>query len=298
VILEDYLMAISAAQERIQRCERAMIDRLPSWRLKAAVDTLMAFKGFQLLAAMITVSELGALQRFAHPRQVMAYLGLVPSESTSSDKRRQGGITKTGNSHARWILIECAQHYAAPPKVSKELSHRQSGQPLEVIALSWKAQNRLHSRFMHLAARRLARNKIIVAIVSRPQESCCKPRDIADARRKDCPVADDIVRIHYNFSIMRTASENSCAPFARRLRRHCDVWRGGMSHKNASKCLPANRPSSSLRGIVPSVFCGSFPVGSSRMPCGKELTIRAGCQMYPRCDGCHPARGCQKLVRN
>jgi transposase len=130
VILEDYLMALSAAQERIQRCERAMIDRLPSWRLKAAVDTLMAFKGFQLLAAMITVSELGALQRFDHPRQVMAYLGLVPSESTSSDKRRLGGITKTGNSHARWILIECAQHYAAPPKVSKELSHRQSGQPL------------------------------------------------------------------------------------------------------------------------------------------------------------------------
>ncbi len=99
-------MAISAAQERIQRCETAMIDRLSSWRLKPAVDALMAFKGFQLLAAMITVSELGALQRFDHPRQVMAYLGLVPSESTSSDKRRQGAITKTGNSHERWILIE------------------------------------------------------------------------------------------------------------------------------------------------------------------------------------------------
>ena len=78
VILEDYLMAISAAQERIQRCERAMIDRLPSWRLKAAVDTLMAFKGFQLLAAMITVSELGALQRFDHPRQVRLILGWFP----------------------------------------------------------------------------------------------------------------------------------------------------------------------------------------------------------------------------
>jgi transposase len=91
VILEDYLMAISAAQERIQRCERAMIDRFPAWRLKPAVDALMTFKGFQLLAAMITVSELGALHRFDHSRQLMAYLGLVPSESTSSDKRRQGG---------------------------------------------------------------------------------------------------------------------------------------------------------------------------------------------------------------
>ena len=73
----------------------------------------MAFKGFQLLAAMITVSELGALQRFDHLRQLMAYLGLVPSESTSSDKRRQGAITKTGNSHARWILLECATPHPA-----------------------------------------------------------------------------------------------------------------------------------------------------------------------------------------
>src|SRR5258705_12398229 len=95
VILEDYLMAISAAQERIQRCETALVDRLSSWRLKPAVDALMAFKGFQLLAAMITISELGALQRFDHPRQVMAYLGLVPSESTSSDKRPQRAITQT-----------------------------------------------------------------------------------------------------------------------------------------------------------------------------------------------------------
>jgi transposase len=77
----------------------------------------------------------------------MAYVGLVPSESTSSDKRRQGGITKTGNSHARCILIECATDYAVPPKVSKEVSHRQSGQAREVLALSWKAQNRLHSPF-------------------------------------------------------------------------------------------------------------------------------------------------------
>ena len=74
------------------------------------------------------VSELGALDRFTHPRQVMAYLGLVPSEKSSSDRRRQGAITKCGNAHARWLLVECAQHYAAPPKVSKELSRRQQNQ--------------------------------------------------------------------------------------------------------------------------------------------------------------------------
>jgi transposase len=79
VILEDYLMAISAAQERIQRCERAMIERLPSWRLKPAVDALMTFKGFQLLAAMITVSELGTLRRFDHPANSWATFGWFPA---------------------------------------------------------------------------------------------------------------------------------------------------------------------------------------------------------------------------
>jgi transposase len=164
VILEEYLMAVQAASERIERCKKAMGDLLPGWRLEPAVRALMAMKGFQTVAAMILVSELGAIDRFSHPRQVMAYLGLVPSEHTSSDKRRQGSITKCGNAHARWLLVECAQHYVAPPKVSKELSRRQQGQPREVRAISWKAQNRLHHRFNRLSARRLPRNKALVAV--------------------------------------------------------------------------------------------------------------------------------------
>lgn len=163
-ILEECLMAVSDAGNRVARCEQAMSDLLPSWRLRPAVEALMVFKGFQIVAAMITVSEIGILPRFDHPRQLMSYLGLVPSESTSSTKRRQGGITKCGNPHARWLLIECSQHYAKPPKVSKELSRRQEGQPDSVLKTSWKAQNRLNSRFNKLAARRLHRNKILVAI--------------------------------------------------------------------------------------------------------------------------------------
>jgi len=91
VILEEYLIAIQAASERIERCEATMRALLDNWRLRPAVEALMALKGFQTVAAMIVVSELGAIDRFAHPRQVMAYLGLIPSENTSSDKRRQGG---------------------------------------------------------------------------------------------------------------------------------------------------------------------------------------------------------------
>jgi transposase len=164
VILEEYLISIQGAGERIARCEAAMRALLEQWRLAPAVQALMAMKGFQLVAAMILVSELGAIDRFTHPRQVMAYLGLIPSENTSNDKRRQGAITKCGNAHARWLLVECAQHYVTPPKVSKELSRRQEGQSREVRAISWRAQNRLHSRYTRLMARRLQRNKTIIAI--------------------------------------------------------------------------------------------------------------------------------------
>jgi transposase len=164
VILEEYLQGIATAGERIERCEEAMGDLLEQWRLAPAVRALMAMKGFQSVAAMILVSELGEVHRFGHPRQVMAYLGLVPTENSSSDRRRQGHITKCGNAHARWLLVECAQHYASPPKVSKELSRRQQGQSHEVRSISWRAQNRLHHRYTRLLARRLQRNKAMVAV--------------------------------------------------------------------------------------------------------------------------------------
>ena len=164
VILEEYLQGIAAATERIARCEEAMSDLLGKWRLEPAVRALIAMKGFQMVAAMILVSELGEVHRFGHPRQVMAYLGLVPSERSSSDRRRQGHITKCGNAHLRWLLVECAQHYATPPKVSAHLSRRQEGQAKEVRAISWRAQTRLHHRYTGLLARRLHRNKAMVAI--------------------------------------------------------------------------------------------------------------------------------------
>ena len=164
VILEEYLISVQLAGERIARTEAAMSELLGKWRLEPAVRALMAMKGFQTVAAMIVVSELGAVDRFTHPRQVMAYLGLVPSEKSSSDRRRQGAITKCGNAHARWLLVECAQHYAAPPKVSIELSRRQQNQSRQVRLISWKAQNRLHQRYCRLMARWLQRNKVIVAV--------------------------------------------------------------------------------------------------------------------------------------
>ena len=164
VVLEDAIAAVASAGERIARLEDQMHSLLESWPMKPVVEAVMGLRGFALVGAMVLVSELGGAWRFAHPRQLMAYLGLVPTENTSDQRRRQGGITKTGNGHARWLLIEAAQHYRLTPKVSKELSVRQQGLSQDIKACSWKAQTRLHKRMMQLLARGKQRNKVTVAV--------------------------------------------------------------------------------------------------------------------------------------
>ena len=144
---------------------RALLD---DWHMRPVVLALMGLRGYQTVAAMITVSEIGDIHRFAHPRQLMAYLGLVPSESSSGGSRTQGSITKCGNGHLRWIFSECAQHYRLPPKVSQELTTRQQAVPKEqrqrVREISWRCQNRLHEKGRKLAARGKTRQKVQVAM--------------------------------------------------------------------------------------------------------------------------------------
>ena len=164
VVLEDALATIGGAGERIARLEEQMEALLCDWPMQPVVAALMGMRGFARVGAMILVSELGGAWRFDHPQQLMAYLGLVPTENTSSEKRRQGGITKAGNSHARWLLIEAAHHYRLSPKVSKELSVRQQGLPEDIKACAWKAQTRLHQRMKQLLARGKQRNKVTVAV--------------------------------------------------------------------------------------------------------------------------------------
>lgn len=164
IVLEEYIQAIDDGVERVARIESHMEQILTEWERKPHVDALMAFRGFKTVAAMTIVSELGDLSRFAKPSQLMGYLGMVSSESSSGEKRRQGAITKTGNGHARWMLIECGSHYSHTPRVSPQLSARQKGQSKEVRSIAWRAQNRLNARYRRLAARGLHRNKIIVAV--------------------------------------------------------------------------------------------------------------------------------------
>jgi transposase len=136
MILEEYIQRIDSTIEQIKRIEAQMSLLLKTWQRKPLVEALMGMRGFKLVAAMVMVSEIGYFGRFKHPKQLMAYLGLIPREDSSGEKRRMGSITKCGNSHARWMIIECAAHYRMPPKVSKALSARQEGLSREVRAIS------------------------------------------------------------------------------------------------------------------------------------------------------------------
>jgi len=128
------------------------------------VSALQACRGIQLIHAVRIVAELGDLSRFSHPRQLMGYLGLIPSEDSSGEHRHQGAITKAGNSSARRALVEAAWAYRNPAAVSPIIARRQTGLPKTAIDIAWKAQLRLCARFRQLAARGLNRNKIVVAI--------------------------------------------------------------------------------------------------------------------------------------
>jgi len=163
-VLEDNIQTIDFHHKRIEKLETEMLQLLGDWQRKPLVDALMAFKGFKLVAAMVTVSEIGTFTRFEHPKKLMAFLGLVPSENSSGNKQSRGGISKCGNPHARWLLIEQATHYRVPPKVSAQLSARQEGVERWIRELSWKTQTRLSHRFSTLRKRKLHHNKIKVSV--------------------------------------------------------------------------------------------------------------------------------------
>jgi len=161
---QEYLHSITEATHRIERLEQAMRETLPDWSLKPLVQALMALRGVQLIAAMTLVAELQDFMRFASPRKLMAFVGLVPGEHSSGPKRRQGSITKAGNSAARRMLVEIAWHYQHSPRVSPVIATRHDRLPQAVTDIAWAAQLRLHAKFKRLLARRVMKNKCVVAV--------------------------------------------------------------------------------------------------------------------------------------
>ena len=161
---QEYLDSITESTARIARLEQAMRDTLPEWTLKPLVQALMAMLGVQLIAAMTLVAELQDFLRFESPRKLMAFVGLVPGEHSSGPKRRQGSITKAGNSAARRMLVEIAWHYQHSPRVSPVIATRHDRLPQAVTDIAWAAQLRLHAKFKRLLARSVMKNKAVVAV--------------------------------------------------------------------------------------------------------------------------------------
>jgi transposase len=160
----EYRRAVTEAQARVVLLTQAMSQELEHWRMRPLVKALMTLRSVDEITAFSLVAELGEFKRFAHPRNLMGYLGLVPSEYSSGQKRALGAITKTGNGHARRLLIECAWNYRYPARIGGRLQKRQEGQCAAVRDIAWRAQVRLTHRYRRLNAREIQHNKVCVAI--------------------------------------------------------------------------------------------------------------------------------------
>lgn len=159
----EYRQAVRSADERVARLEKALIASIAGWRFEPVVLALMALRGIAHVAAIGLVAEIGDLRRFDHPRKLMGYLGLVPSEHSSGQKVARGSITKVGNAHARRLAVEAAWSYRFRAQIGEAARRRQQNLDESLRDMAWKAQLRLCKRFASLKARGVHANKVCVA---------------------------------------------------------------------------------------------------------------------------------------
>jgi transposase len=164
IVFQESLRAVDEQVERLARIEQELLELAPKWRMYPVVEALQALRGVQWIVALTVVAELGDLTRFDNPRQLAAFVGLTPSEHTSGDKRRQGGITKSGNARARRVLIEGAWAYRYPAKISAHIQRRIDTLPKIAQDIGWKAQVRLCKRYRRLIGRGKHANIVTTAI--------------------------------------------------------------------------------------------------------------------------------------
>jgi transposase len=177
VVFGEYLGHHEVLLARRDRLDRMIAEQATQGPWAPAIARLRCLRGIDTLSAVGLVAEIGDLHAFARPRQLTAYLGLVPSERSSGQRRRQGAITKAGSSHARRLLIEAAWHYRRAPRISLTLKRRQAGQNAASIDAAWRAQQRLHRRWAHLdQARGKKRSTVAVAVA---RELACFVWEIA-----------------------------------------------------------------------------------------------------------------------
>ena len=164
IAFEEMLLAMRQAQDRIERLEQAIRAAVPDWSLAEVVTAVMAMRGIDFISATAFLAEIGDLSRFPTPRELMAYLGLVPSEHSTGDTVRRGPITKAGNRRARRILVECSWSYQHPPRVGKQKQERVAAAPRAVREIAWKAQCRLSARYRALTRKGKLKTVAVTAV--------------------------------------------------------------------------------------------------------------------------------------
>jgi transposase len=162
--LLDAQGAIDALVHRRDQLEREIVALVPSSPWSVQVGRLRCLRGIDTLSAVGLCAEIGDFERFARAEQLMSYVGLVPSESTTGRQRRLGSITRTGSEHARRLLVEAAWHYRPRPRIGKALTDRQHGQPAQAVAIAWSAQQRLYRTWTRLEQR--AKRRTIIAVAA------------------------------------------------------------------------------------------------------------------------------------
>ncbi len=164
IVFQESIRAVDEQVDRLQRLEEELIERGSQWRLAPVVLAVQALRGVQWVVALTVIAELGDITRFDNPRQLAAFVGLIPSENSSGGKRRQGPITKTGNGRARRALIEGAWAYRYPAKMSPIIQKRNEALPKAIRDIGWKAQVRLCKRYRRLISRGKHSNVAVTAI--------------------------------------------------------------------------------------------------------------------------------------
>ena len=164
IAFEELLLAVHQARDRVARLEEAIRQAVPEWSLAEVVHALIAMRGIDMVTATAFLAEIGDLSRFRTPRQLMAYLGLVPSEQSTGDTIVRGPITKAGNRRARRLLIESAWAYRHPPRVGKDKQAKVAAAPRAVREIAWKAQHRLYARYRALTRRGKLKTVAITAL--------------------------------------------------------------------------------------------------------------------------------------
>ncbi|MDM8537629.1 transposase [Desulfobacterales bacterium HSG17] len=164
ITLQEYIDMVQDGKKRVERISELIRQLSGQTQLNTLNMSLQSLRGVSQIVSTVVVSELGDLTRFESPSKLMAYLGLVPSQHNSGDKKRPGKITKTGNGHVRRALVEAAQAYRLPARKSRAIAKRNEGLPQEVCKTAWQAQVRLCGRYKRLVFRGKNSNLVKTAI--------------------------------------------------------------------------------------------------------------------------------------